>query len=315
MPFNGSGTYSLPSNSFNPAVATTTIDPNAWNGTATDFATAFSTCLLKDGTQTATASIPFAAGISTDTIAPIGATGVTIAGVNLKTGNIILTDSSDTTKKATFAMSGITTATTRTYTFPDASGTLTALGNASTGSGSVVLATSPTLVTPILGVAAATSINKMAITAPATSSTLAVADGKTFTASNTITLAATNDSQTYTLPAASANLGYLNIPQNSQSAAYTTVLADSGKCIYHPAGDTNARTFTIDSNANVAYPIGTCITFQNATVQVVTIAITTDTMTLAGTTTTGSRSLAQNGIATAIKNTSTTWIINGSGIT
>lgn len=61
-----------------------------------------------------------------------------------------------------------------------------------TGSGLLVFATSPTLTTPVLGVATATSINKMAITAPATSSTLAVADGKSFTASNTMTLTATD---------------------------------------------------------------------------------------------------------------------------
>lgn len=69
-----------------------------------------------------------------------------------------------------------------------------------TGTGAAVLATTPTLVTPVLGVATATSINKMAITAPATSSTLAVADGKTLTASNTLTLAGT-DSQTLTFQA------------------------------------------------------------------------------------------------------------------
>lgn len=63
-----------------------------------------------------------------------------------------------------------------------------------TGSGAPVRATSPTLVTPTLGVASATSLNKMAITAPATSSTLAVADGKTFTASNTLTLSGTDGS-------------------------------------------------------------------------------------------------------------------------
>jgi hypothetical protein len=108
--------------------------------------------------------------------------------------------------------------------------------------------------------------------------------------------------------------GFRTIPQNSQSAAYTTVAADSGKHILHPAADTNARTFTIDSNANVAYPVGTAITFINETSQVVTIAITSDTLTLAGTTTTGSRSLAQNGVATAIKITSTKWIISGTGL-
>jgi hypothetical protein len=185
---------------------------------------------------------------------------------------------------------------------------------ATTGSGSVVLATSPTLVTPALGVASATTVNKVTLTAPATGSTLTVADGKTLTASNSITLAGT-DSTTMTFPPASASVGYLNIPINSQSAAYTTVLADSGKAIFHPSTDANARTFTIDSNANVAYAVGTAITFINMTSQVVTIAITSDTMYLAGTGTTGNRSLAQYGLVTAVKMTTTTWIISGSGLT
>lgn len=105
-----------------------------------------------------------------------------------------------------------------------------------------------------------------------------------------------------------------SIPQNSQSTAYTTVLADANKHILHPTADNNARTFTIDSNANVAYAIGTAITFVNQ-INTVTIAITSDTMTLAGIGSTGSRTLAANGIATALKITSTAWIISGTGIT
>lgn len=104
------------------------------------------------------------------------------------------------------------------------------------------------------------------------------------------------------------------ITQNSQSAAYTTVLSDGGKHILHPTADNNARTFTIDSNANVAYPIGTAITFVNQ-INTVTIAITSDTMTLASAGTTGSRTLAANGIATALKIASTSWIISGTGLT
>lgn len=110
-------------------------------------------------------------------------------------------------------------------------------------------------------------------------------------------------------PGATAN----TIPQNSQSAAYTTVLSDAGKHILHPTADNNPRTFTIDSNANVAYQVGTCITFVNQ-INTVTIAITTDTMTLAGAGTTGSRTLAANGIATAMKVASTSWVINGVGL-
>jgi hypothetical protein len=111
------------------------------------------------------------------------------------------------------------------------------------------------------------------------------------------------------------SVGFRNIPQNSQSAAYTCVLADAGKHIFHPSSDANARTFTIPDNGSVAYPIGTAITFVNMTSQVVTIAITTDTMYLSSAGTTGSRSLAQYGSATALKISSTSWIISGSGLT
>lgn len=106
---------------------------------------------------------------------------------------------------------------------------------------------------------------------------------------------------------------YATIPQNSQSAAYTTVLSDAGKHILHPTADNNARTFTIDSNANVPYPVGTTITFINQ-INVVTIAITSDTLTFAGFNTTGSRTLAAGGMATAIKVTTTLWFISGVGI-
>jgi len=111
------------------------------------------------------------------------------------------------------------------------------------------------------------------------------------------------------------DVGFRNIPQNSQSAAYTLVLSDAGKHILHPASDANARTYTIPANSSVAYPIGTAITFVNMAAQVVTIAITTDTMYLSPAGTTGSRSLARYGSATALKISSTEWIISGSGLT
>ena len=105
------------------------------------------------------------------------------------------------------------------------------------------------------------------------------------------------------------------IRQNSNSAAYTLVLTDSGKHILHPSADTTARTFTIPANASVAYTIGTALTFINQNgAGVITISITSDTMRLAGAGTTGSRTLAANGLATAIKITSTEWIISGSGL-
>lgn len=134
----------------------------------------------------------------------------------------------------------------------------------------------------------------------------------------TLTPATLSASRTLTLPEPGENvtLGYLNIPQNSQSTAYTLVATDAGKHILHPSADTTARTWTIPADSSVPYPIGTAITFINQNgAGVITIAITSDTMRLAGTGTTGNRTLAANGIATCIKVTSTEWIISGTGLT
>ncbi len=107
-----------------------------------------------------------------------------------------------------------------------------------------------------------------------------------------------------------------SLQQNLQSAAYTTTLLDCGKTITHPSADTTARTWTIDSNANVPAPIGCIITFDNLpSGGVVTIAITSDTLVLAGPGTTGSRTLTAPGSATAHKVTSTIWFISGPGLT
>jgi len=115
---------------------------------------------------------------------------------------------------------------------------------------------------------------------------------------------------------AAGNVGYLNIPQNSQSDAYTLVLTDAGKHIYHPSADTTARTWTIPANSSVAFPTGTAITFVNDfSAGAITIAITSDTLVYSPDGTTGSRTLGAGGVATAIKVSSTRWIISGTKIT
>jgi len=106
------------------------------------------------------------------------------------------------------------------------------------------------------------------------------------------------------------------LQQNSQSADYTLVIGDAGKQIFHPSADTSARTFTIPANGSVSFAVGTAVTFINQNgAGTITIAITTDTMRLAGDGSTGSRTLAANGIATAVKVTSTEWLISGTGLT
>jgi hypothetical protein len=61
----------------------------------------------------------------------------------------------------------------------------------------------------------------------------------------------------------------------------------------------------------VAFPIGSAISIFNNSGSNQTISITTDTLRLAGTATTGSRTLAQYGLATLVKVTSTVWVATG----
>jgi hypothetical protein len=130
------------------------------------------------------------------------------------------------------------------------------------------------------------------------------------TLTGTTTINAIADATTTT---ASRGAGYMGVPQSAAATtgAYTIVAADAGEHIYSTA----TRTVTIPANASVAFPVGTAITFIAATGTTVTIAITTDTLLLAGSGTTGSRTLAPFGMATAIKITSTSWIISGNGLT
>jgi hypothetical protein len=107
------------------------------------------------------------------------------------------------------------------------------------------------------------------------------------------------------------NFGYLNVPQNLQAGNYTCVLADSGKSVDNTGA---AATTTIPANASVAYPLGTVLMGYNLSAGNQSVAITTDTMTLANSTTTGTRTVAQNGIWSARKVTSTSWIIGGPGV-
>lgn len=132
--------------------------------------------------------------------------------------------------------------------------------------------------------------------------------GGTVTATNITSVATAGTTST-----TAAALGYIGMPQNSTATSYTLVAGDQGKHIYISA---TGQTITIPANTAVAFPIGTTIAFiAGPSATTVTIAITTDTMYLGGTGTTGNRTLAAYGMATAVKVTSTTWFINGTGLT
>jgi hypothetical protein len=105
---------------------------------------------------------------------------------------------------------------------------------------------------------------------------------------------------------AATSVGFRGIPQNSRGSAYTLALTDAGKHISISTGGV-----TIPANSSVAFPVGTTIVIYNNSSSAQNISITTDTLRLAGTATTGTRSLAQRGVATCIKVASTEWVVTG----
>ena len=124
-----------------------------------------------------------------------------------------------------------------------------------------------------------------------------------------------NTFTTISMPNASQAVG--NIPQNSQSANYTTVSTDAQKHF-----STRRPTSRPASGPSPATPpcrtsIGTAITFvnQNGAGIITYRGRRTDVLRLAGPGTTGTRSLAANGVCTALKITATEWIISGTGLT
>lgn len=106
--------------------------------------------------------------------------------------------------------------------------------------------------------------------------------------------------------------------KNVQNANYTLALTDAGGFIYHNGSDTTARTWTIPANLTVPFPIGTHVRFINDSgAGVITIAISGgDVLKLmdGGAGGTGSRTLAANSVATAIKVQSDQWVISGTGL-
>lgn len=192
-----------------------------------------------------------------------------------------------------------------------------------TGSGALVFATSPTLVTPALGTPASgtlTNCTGLPVAGIATfasadlagrvsdetgSGALVFAAGPTLTAATVGADSTVNDTGTI----AAASVGFRGIPQNAKTAAYELALTDAGKHISITTGG-----ITIPANASVAFPVGSTIVIYNNSGSSQTIAITSDTLRQAGTSNTGSRTLAQYGLATVVKVGSTTWAISGAGV-
>jgi hypothetical protein len=110
---------------------------------------------------------------------------------------------------------------------------------------------------------------------------------------------------------AAASPGFRGMPSSSQTqgSAITLALTDAGKSAQNTLGG-----WVIPANATVAFPIGTVIELFNNSGSAQTVSITSDTLRLAGTASTGSRTLAQYSSALLVKRTSTMWTIAGAGV-
>lgn len=146
---------------------------------------------------------------------------------------------------------------------PNSTGSAWGTSYTTTGSGTVVaLATSPSFTTPTLGVASATTINKVTITTPATGSTLTIADGKTLTVNNSIALTGT-DSTTMTFPSTSQTLAGLNLAQTF------TATNTFWQVIY------TVNTVTVSSNAGTVPITYRLNNFTNSSAATMTITMAT----------------------------------------
>jgi hypothetical protein len=99
-----------------------------------------------------------------------------------------------------------------------------------------------------------------------------------------------------------------------ENGDYTFVIGDAGTIVSKTSGGAG-ETYTIPANSSVAFPIGTVIEVENSGGGTLSIAITTDTLVNTADGATGTRTLADDGIATLRKIAATTWKITGEPLT
>ena len=135
MPFNGSGTYTLPAG--NPVVTNTPISSTTTNNTNNDIANALTNCLTRDGQSSPTSAIPMSNQKLT------GLAKGTIAGDAMRFEQTAQIDETTGENSNIKSITGLTTPLSASQGGSGAS--------SATGTGSNVLSNSPSLVTPALG--------------------------------------------------------------------------------------------------------------------------------------------------------------------
>jgi hypothetical protein len=155
----------------------------------------------------------------------------------------------------------------------------------------------------ITGVTAGTGIS-----GGGTSGTVTVSIDTSVTAD--LTTAQTLTNKTLTTP--TLNDPKVNLAFDAETASYTAVLANNGQVV--TMDNASANTFSIPTNASVAYPVGTQINVLQigagqTTIQAVTSGTTSILST--GATAAAPKIRARYGMATCIKAATDTWYVVG----
>lgn len=211
--------------------------------------------------------------------------------------NLTSTNATSTNLNATTAV--LTNLTSTNATSTNLNATTAILTNLTSTNATATNLNATTAVLTNLTSTNATSTNLNATTAALTN--------LTSTNATTTNLTATTVLDAGTIGAAAP--GFRGLPQNAQTGAYTLALSDIGKQVSNTTGG-----WVIPANASVAFPIGAAVVLFNNSGSSQTVSITSDTLRHAGTATTGTRTLAQYGLATCTKVASTTWVITGAGL-
>jgi len=200
MSYNGSGTFNI-NTTGQPVVAGTIISAATFNALTADLATGLTTALTKDGQTTATARIPFAAGISSTLVTDASSTStgsiITDGGVGIAKKLYVGTDANI---GGTLTVTGVSTysnLTASSAVATDASKNLVSVTN--TGTGSNVLGTNPAITNPTI-----TNYVETPYTAnSSTAITLSLANGTvqiiTLTGTCTITMPTAVSGKSFTL--------------------------------------------------------------------------------------------------------------------
>lgn len=103
-------------------------------------------------------------------------------------------------------------------------------------------------------------------------------------------------------------------PINIQDSSYTYVLADRGVTV-RKTSVTASQVYTIPSNDDVEYELGTMLGFDNDGTVSADFAIDTDTLTSRDDGTTGTRTIGPGGGCVALKVAATNWKVSGDQMT